>query len=245
MGVFDLTAPLLSWIDTTVLGFLPAWLRILLWSAVAAALVMAVYALVSPQERLARLAREARKARAALTAYDGEFEGLAQLAIRSLRLSLAHLGMAYGPALLAGLPFLFILVWMSTASAQSPQGEQAEAPRPAVDTTGIQLVYEREVFSYGDRGRRDPFRPLTSSDDTGPRFEELVLQGVKYSTGQWRSVALIADASGRIYRVRAGDVVGNSRVVEIGPLRVVLAVENFGTIRREMLELRKRGGADR
>ena len=113
MGVFDLTAPLLSWIDTTVLGFLPGWLRILLWSAVAAALVMAVYALVSPQERLARLAREARKARAALTAYDGEFDGLAPLALRSLRLSLAHLGTAFGPALLAGLPFLFILVWMS------------------------------------------------------------------------------------------------------------------------------------
>jgi hypothetical protein len=113
MGVFDLTAPLLSWIDTTLLGFLPAGLRIILWSAVAAALVMAVYALVSPQERLARLAREARKARAAVTAYDGEFDGLAPLALRSLRLSLAHLGAAFGPALLAGLPFLFILVWMS------------------------------------------------------------------------------------------------------------------------------------
>jgi Tfp pilus assembly protein PilP len=136
-----------------------------------------------------------------------------------------------------------ILISASPGSAQSPQGQQAQ--RPAVDTAGVQLVYEREVFAYSDRGRRDPFRPLTSSDETGPRFEELVLQGVIYSTGQGRSVALIADAGGRIHRVRTGDVVGNSRVVEIGPLRVVLAVENFGTIRQEMLELRKRGGADR
>jgi acyl-coenzyme A thioesterase PaaI-like protein len=48
-----------------------------------------------------------------------------------------------------------------------------------------------------------------------------------------------------VYRVRAGDVVGNARVVEIGRQRVVLAVETFGTIRREMLELQRRGGAQR
>lgn len=136
-----------------------------------------------------------------------------------------------------------VLVSVSTAFAQDPRAPQPQ--RPSADAAGIQLVYEREVYAYSDRGRRDPFRPLTSSDETGPRFEELALQGVIYSTGQGRSLALIADAGGRIYRVRAGDVIGNSRVVEIGPLRVVLAVENFGTIRQEMLELRKRGGADR
>lgn len=144
--------------------------------------------------------------------------------------------------------FTLTLIPLGAASAQNPQGQpgqQAQQARPPADTAAVQLVYEREVFSYADRGRRDPFRPLTDSDETGPRFEELMLQGVIYSTGRGQSVALIADASGRIYRVREGGVVGNSRVVEIGPLRVVLAVENFGTIRQELLELRKRGGADR
>lgn len=145
----------------------------------------------------------------------------------------------FGPGLGA-----LALVLLSTAPAAA-QGAQQQPTQAPGDTAAVQLVYEREIFGYADRGRRDPFRPLTDNDETGPRFEELVLQGVIYSTGQGRSVALIADASGRIYRVRTGDVVGNSRVVEIGPLRVVLAVENFGTIRQEMLELRKREGADR
>jgi Tfp pilus assembly protein PilP len=146
-----------------------------------------------------------------------------------------------------GIPGLLALAMAAataaTASAQSGQGAGAQPAQR--DTAGIQLVYEREVFSYRDQARRDPFHPLTDSDETGPRFEELALQGILYSTGQGRSVASIIDAAGRVHRVRVGDVIGNSRVVEIGPLRVVLAVENFGTIRQEMLELNKRGGAER
>jgi Tfp pilus assembly protein PilP len=124
--------------------------------------------------------------------------------------------------------------------AQQPQGEPQT--RPAAEVT---LVYEREVFTYSAAGRRDPFRPLTGDDEMGPRFEQLALRGVIYATGRGQSVALLADGGGRIYRVREGDVVGNARVIEIGPQRVVLAVETFGTIRREMLELQRRGGAQR
>ena len=121
---------------------------------------------------------------------------------------------------------------------------RAQAP-DTVDAGQLTLVYEREVFSYTGENRRDPFRPLTDQDDMGPRFEALALQGIIYSTGRGRSVALLGDSDGRIHRVRVGDVVGNSRVIEIGPVRVVLAVENFGTIRQEILELPIRGGTDR
>jgi Tfp pilus assembly protein PilP len=124
--------------------------------------------------------------------------------------------------------------------AQQPQDEAQT--RPAAEVT---LVYEREVFTYSAAGRRDPFRPLTEDDEMGPRFEQLALRGIIYATGRGRSVALLGDGSGRVYRVREGDVVGNARVVEIGQHRVVLAVETFGTIRREMLELQRRGGAQR
>lgn len=129
----------------------------------------------------------------------------------------------------------------SPATAQQGQASQ----EPAQPASEIELVYEREVFGYASQNRRDPFRPLTDSDAMGPRFEELSLRGIIYSTGQGRSVALLADNRGRIHRVRVGDVVGNVQVTEIGPLRVVLAVENFGSIRQEMLELPTRGGTDR
>lgn len=114
---------------------------------------------------------------------------------------------------------------------------------PALDS--LTLVYEREVYTYSGENRRDPFRPLTAQDAMGPRFEALTLQGIIYSTGRGRSIALLNDSDGRVYRVRVGDMVGNSRVIEIGPVRVVLAVENFGTIRQEILELPTKEGTDR
>ena len=121
--------------------------------------------------------------------------------------------------------------------------QQGGNQRPRGDQ--ITLVYEREVFSYRGDERRDPFRPLTQDDDLGPRFRELRLQGIIYSDAPGRSVALMAGGDDRVFRARVGDVIGNSRVIEISPTRVVMAVENFGTIRQEILELPQRGGAER
>jgi hypothetical protein len=128
------------------------------------------------------------------------------------------------------------------AVAQQQESAVGQAP---VAASQITLVYEREVYTYRGAGRRDPFRPLTADDEMGPLFEELTLQGIIYATGRGQSVALITDASGRVHRARVGDVVGNSRVIEIGPARVIMAVENFGNIRQEVLELPTRGGAVR
>lgn len=126
----------------------------------------------------------------------------------------------------------------------SPLGAQTQEPSER-EQQEITLVYEREVYTYSGENRRDPFRPLTGENEMGPRFEALSLRGIIYSTGQGRSVALIADADGRIYRVRVGDMVGNARVIEIGSARVVMAVDNFGTIRQEILELSTTRGTDR
>lgn len=146
-------------------------------------------------------------------------------------------------SVIATLVALPLLASPAAAQARGQRGQQAPS-QPAVTAENVSLVYEREVFTYQGTNRRDPFRPLTSSDQAGPRFENLTLQGIIYSTGQGRSLALLADTDGRVFRVRVGDVVGNSRVVEVGPLRVVLAVEDFGQVRQEMLELKKREGAD-
>jgi Tfp pilus assembly protein PilP len=147
-------------------------------------------------------------------------------------LTVAALALAFGP--LTG-----------DASAQAGQRAQPETERALPSASEVTLVYEREVFMYQATGRRDPFRPLTDDDEMGPRFERLSLQGVIYSTGRGESLALLGDGTGRVYRVRQGDVIGNARVVEIGPSRVVMAVEVFGTIRQEMLELQRRGGDPR
>ena len=126
--------------------------------------------------------------------------------------------------------------------AQQAGGAQQ---RPQGPVTQITLVYDREVYTYRGTGRRDPFEPLTGENQMGPRFEELALQGIIYSRVPGASVALLTGAQDRVHRVRVGDVLGNTRVIEISPTRVVMAVENFGTIRQEILELPQRGGAER
>lgn len=141
-----------------------------------------------------------------------------------------------------------LVAWAAVADAQQPPPQQpqrppaqrgAQAPPPEqVPAPEIQLIYERETFQYpGDR-RRDPFEPLLSSEEQGPRFEELSLLGVIYSNIAERSMAMLVDQGGKRYRVRRGDIVGNARVLDIGPLRVVFAVDNFGIVRQEMLELK-------
>lgn len=121
---------------------------------------------------------------------------------------------------------------------QEPAPAPAAPPAPAGD---VVLKFEREVFDYQAAGRRDPFTPLVGAEGVGPRFEQLSLSGIIHSRTPGRSVALFVDGSGRIYRVRNGDRVGNVRVVDIGPRRVIVAVENFGRARQEIIELKRRG----
>lgn len=124
------------------------------------------------------------------------------------------------------------------AQQQRPPAQRGAAPAQEQPTAEIKLIYEREVFQYPSQSRRDPFAPLTSQADQGPRFEELSIMGVIYSNRPDQSIATLSDATGKRYRVRQGDVVGNARVLDISPLRVVFAVDNFGVVRQEMLELK-------
>lgn len=115
---------------------------------------------------------------------------------------------------------------------QAPAPKQDEAPEP-------ELRFEREYFVYPARTGRDPFASLAAQSGMGPRFEDLSLDGVIYSEGG-QSVALLSEDGGRIHRVRRGQVVGNARVISIAPMRVVFAVENFGVVRQEVLELKRK-----
>lgn len=142
---------------------------------------------------------------------------------------------------------VFFLALALASFATPGAGQQPPAKQPAAQQAGksseeVDLSYQREVFTYPERGRRDPFLPLTSATGVGPRFEELALQGIMYSPVRGRSVALLV-AGKRIFTVHPGDVVGNARVVEIDPTRVVFAVNNFGTVRQQMLELKRKEGA--
>ena len=121
------------------------------------------------------------------------------------------------------------------AAAQAPATPAVGGP-PAPEPT---LVFEREVYQYSAAGRRDPFRPLTSSNSVGPAFAELQLTGILYQASDpTRSRVTFRDASKKQYRLRRGDSIGNATVVDIGRTRVVFSIREFGMTRTESLELK-------
>ncbi len=122
MGLLDIPAPLFSWVDTVLMGVLPALVRLCLWGLLGGGLSMLIYHLLSPQDRLAQVKGDAAQALKALAGYDGPFEGLWPLLKNSIGLSLKQIGLALGPTLVASLPVLFVLVWVSnTYDGAEPQ----------------------------------------------------------------------------------------------------------------------------
>lgn len=126
------------------------------------------------------------------------------------------------------------------------QDAAAPPPKPAAGKPAApiapppKLVFEREVFTYpGAAGRRDPFMPLTGRDDAGPLFQDLKVSMILYvPDAPGRSMATIVDGSKKSYRVKRGDNIGNATVLDIGPRRILFAVEDFGVRRQEVLELK-------
>ena len=131
---------------------------------------------------------------------------------------------------------LALTLLLGSAGALAAQAPAKAPPGPPAEP---KLVFEREVFVYPADGRRDPFASLAAEADLGPRFEDLVLEGIIHSASGPRSVVLLSDGK-KIYRARVGDVVGNSRVIRIGQTRVEFAVEELGMVRQQVLELKRK-----
>jgi hypothetical protein len=137
------------------------------------------------------------------------------------------------------------LVALALMAAAAPAAAQREAPQavrpvtPVADRTAEpKLVFEREVFNYEGRVRRDPFRPLTGASE-GPLFADLRLHMILFSDDPGGSVVAVSDARKKQYRLRRGDSVGNATVIDIGPARVVFSVLDFGIRRQEVLDLKE------
>ncbi len=144
-----------------------------------------------------------------------------------------------------------IILFSVLAVALSLPAAASAQDRPPPDTD---LVMRREVFQYPDYARRNPFAPLLSADGGGPRFERLVLLGIVFSTDGQRSMALFgegsaADAStgalsvvagAKTYRLRVGESIGNTTILEIHERRVLVAVDEFGQSEQHTMELRRR-----
>lgn len=158
-------------------------------------------------------------------------------------------------SLTAALAVAGLLAIPGTLRAQ----DDAPPPTAAEQPLETELVFERELFQYPSFQRRNPFRPLVSSDEGGPRFEQLRLIGVLYSEDPGESVAVVGTSritisddgtrvtvqdQGDSWYLKVGQSIGNTRIVEIRRDEVAVEIEEFGlTEQRTMqLETRRLGG---
>jgi hypothetical protein len=139
------------------------------------------------------------------------------------------------------------------AAAPAPASAAADSVRPAaVVASNDSVVWadsvrkakeiemSRETFSYGGAAR-DPFNSLFNMAKNGPELADLQLVGIYQNLRtQSRSVAVFREKEGgKRHKLRAGDQVGRSRLVQIRDRDVVFMIEDFGFERQETLSLRK------
>ncbi|MFW6083946.1 MAG: hypothetical protein ACODAA_01920 [Gemmatimonadota bacterium] len=116
--------------------------------------------------------------------------------------------------------------------AAGPASGEARAQETSEDSTLM-----REVFDYPSADRRDPFEPLSTEQELGPRFEDLRLAGVIYSPDRGSVAVLVDEATERRYRVWEGDVIGGARLISVGQDHAQFLVTVFGVSRRDTLRL--------
>jgi hypothetical protein len=114
LGLLDLPAPLLDALDGALnrIG-VPAFLRVATYAAASAWMGMALYRRLSDQRRLAEAGARVVLSQRALARHDGDFATLRVLILANLRATSHHLALTLRPALLATLPLLFALPWLS------------------------------------------------------------------------------------------------------------------------------------
>lgn len=140
------------------------------------------------------------------------------------------------------------LAAQKAASTKAPQ-----KPGQSAD-----LVFVREVFTYPNVVRRNPFSPLSTAD-RGPRFDQLRLMGVIYDDHDpAASVAMLGTSvirtsqdsttvsvtpQGQTWYLKVGETTGNVRVVQIRPdFSVVVEVDEFGITQRKVMRMDTPGG---
>ena len=134
------------------------------------------------------------------------------------------------------------------ALAPAKDTVRTSAPPPVVDQAmavdSLQKAREtemtRETFAYSG-STRDPFMSLLNVAKSGPEVADLQLVGIYQNMrSPSASVAVFREKEGgRRHKLRAGDQLGRSRVVQIRERDVVFMIEDFGFERQETLSLRK------
>ena len=107
-------------LDGVLAEWLPAIVRFVFWGLLSGVLALALYALLSNQQKLARVKKEIKSLQRSLLTEDlsaGEFK---TLGVRNLFLSLALLKSVLVPAMVSAVPVLLVAFWLSIYYSYEP-----------------------------------------------------------------------------------------------------------------------------
>ena len=134
---------------------------------------------------------------------------------------------------------------VSATAAAKPAADSLDQDTEAALADSVQRAREievlRETFAYAG-GTRDPFSSLMNKDKSGPEIGDLDLVGVYLDlrTPSNNVVVLREKATtGKRHKMRVGDQLGRSRLVQIRARDAVFTIQDFGFERQETLSLRK------
>ncbi len=129
--------------------------------------------------------------------------------------------------------------------AARPAGRDSAQVAEAEVSDSVQRAQEievmRETFAYAG-GTRDPFVSLITKDDSGIEITNLDLVGVYLDLRTPSNNVIVLrekGQEGKRHKMRVGDQLGRSRLVQIRPREAVFMIADFGYERQETLSLRK------
>jgi hypothetical protein len=135
MGILDLPAPVLSWIDGELGLVLGPAFRLVIWAAMAALISMTIYRELTPQRRLAVIEVATLRIKRRLDRHEGELAEAMPIILRMLRLSLLRLRLVLLPALVGALPVICLFLWASsTFNAELPRDPVAVVAKARPDS---------------------------------------------------------------------------------------------------------------
>ena len=165
-GLLDWPGIVFGLIDQPLTAVLPEPVMLAFWALASSWLSMWVYRRFSNQEEMAALKPRIKAVQKKLSNYDGEFRGLMPLIRENFNLAGRQLGLALGPALLAGVPVLFVLVWISNAYgvAMPPAGAPVEVRALVTTSVAASAAGDAEPENWRWHGTRaEP----TTTDEAG------------------------------------------------------------------------------
>jgi hypothetical protein len=126
----------------------------------------------------------------------------------------------------------------TTAAAPASAPQEPASADTVKKANDMEMV--RETFAYSGASR-DPFNSLLNMAKNGPELADLQLVGIYQNLrAPDASLAVFREKDGgKRHKLRAGDQVGRSRLIQIRERDVVFMIEDFGFERQETLSLRK------